>query len=177
MEQLLLETPVFRPHKLNKIQYVGHLKRTYSKSNDSRWKGKKPILSHAFWKPNEGVCNPKHDPPEKSTKNNSSCPQQKHGIPLKECLNLQTNSLTVPRERWADCRYWFAEYIFRETFIGFTEICRFKSEGTKSSIVLALFRIYQLPGGQCLRNAASRCVVFPRSTNNRGKGIWLRRRE
>ena len=38
-------------------------KLTYSKSNDSRWKGKEAILSHAFGESNEEVGDPEKDPP------------------------------------------------------------------------------------------------------------------
>lgn len=108
---------------------------TYSKSNDSRWKGKEAILGHAFGESNEEVSDPEKDPPQKSAEDNATGAPQKESIPLEERLDLQPNCLAVTREGRGHRGGRFIKYLLRKAFV---EIGWEESEG---AIAEALLRV------------------------------------
>lgn len=107
--------------------------RTYSKSNDSRWKGKEAILSQAFGDSNEEVSDSEEDPPKNTAKDNSSSAQQKEVVPLAKCLDLQPNCLAVPREGRLHCYRRFIKHLLHKAFV---EIRGEESEGAIAQTLL-----------------------------------------
>lgn len=106
--------------------------RTYSKSNDSRWKGKEAILSQAFGDSNEEVSDSKEDPPKNTAKDNSTSAQQKEVVPLAKGLDLQPNCLAVPREGRAHSGRGFIKHLLRKAFV------EIRGEESKRAITQAL---------------------------------------
>jgi len=131
MEEFVLNNNNNNWHSLELVKQAGE--RTYSKSNDSRWKGKEAILSQAFGDSNKEVSDSEEDPPKNTAKDNSTSAQQKEVVPLAKCLDLQPKCLAIPREGRLHCDRGFIKNLLRKAFV---EIRGEESEGAIAQALL-----------------------------------------